>query len=810
MKLDLEVFKKKVDELWGRFQKHSMSKRHIVARTRVFFSEDELAKYERMFSGHLDTATFMLNMLTDSRTRSMMLELKAQSLRVDGFISSAQAHYAFIESEVNEVRLSRLMCKEEQGIERRVTQKLLEIDTKDCDGGQQLALSYLRGIPRSESSLQVYHATERGRVEHHPRTQLALLGADLGDLISSHTGLEQRGACSWPSQVAYEEKMLSVPLRSHRKVRLPRGSSWQLSMHQFPIGMLTIATSSAEGEQDSADHEEKIGFWSIKLSLYPASWIANRVVQLSFDLYGCKIGAPSFTWNLKQSAYNQDPDLLQCLHSGNVSGLRKLFKDKRARATDVVAPWGNSLLHEVVYAFMAGRPSSLEICKFLLATGADLNCRNIKGRTPLVLCCYLMSEHQVEARLHEMASLLIGAGTDLAIPDHKGTSACSFIFQARTGLKFLQSFVYRFVDLFTVQQMDTPEAWLLAALARSTPTFQKCLEAEMRSYRCVPNLSSSRQPRSERIEQLDANLQVLEVQQAGPATRTSFLTSLSANGTLPMIAPFLQAGINLDESLSASHPSYACTAAKHGNIEVLMALLNAGASLSGQAQYPHGSTFQSYPVGAVDDLIERWFSLRIGRPGEYFGDPKAEYWVLPELLRNPTFSGPNVLYVAIRTRQPEHIYRTLLDAGCGRRDGVPPASWQQKVYGSEVIEAVKVNDPIISVFLEYGLALECEDRIGFTALLHALDRGNGALHYTKLLIEAGADLTRRTASGLTPIQFAQRNLNKQHPRMPRHNWTLRAWDLRPVSLEEDLEAYEMLVTALRERRQSAAVAWLAG
>jgi hypothetical protein len=46
-----------------------------------------------------------------------------------------------------------------------------------------------------------------------------------------------------------------------------------------------------------------------------------------------------------------------------------------------------------------------------------------------------------------------------------------------------------------------------------------------------------------------------------------------------------------------------------------------------------------------------------------------------------------------------------------------------------VIEAVKLDSPFVSLLLEYGLGLECEDRIGFTALLHALDRGKGAIDF---------------------------------------------------------------------------------
>jgi hypothetical protein len=174
------------------------------------------------------------------------------------------------------------------------------------------------------------------------------------------------------------------------------------------------------------------------------------------------------------------------------------------------------------------------------------------------------------------------------------------------------------------------------------------------------------------------------------------------------------------------------------------------------------------------------------------------------LLMTETFDGSDVLFRAVSTVQPENIYRYLLDAGCGRRDGLPPKTWLAKVHGSEVIEAVKCNDPNICLMLQYGLALECEDRIGFTALLHSLDRGPGVINFTKVLIDAGADLTRRTASGLTPLELAKRNIELAHPRKPRPSWTInkKPLTLNPVSLKDDQAALELLHRAIREQKQA--------
>lgn len=91
------------------------------------------------------------------------------------------------------------------------------------------------------------------------------------------------------------------------------------------------------------------------------------------------------------------------------------------------------------------------------------------------------------------------------------------------------------------------------------------------------------------------------------------------------------------------------------------------------------------------------------------------------------------------------------------------------------------------------------DCIRFTALLHALDGGQGSIDFTKTLIAAGDELVRRMGSGFTPLEFAAKNIKAKHPRLPNPAWTHRAWELRPISLEEDQYAYKSLKMAIKEK-----------
>lgn len=404
-------------------------------------------------------------------------------------------------------------------------------------------------------------------------------------------------------------------------------------------------------------------------------------------------------------------------------------------------------------------------------------------------------------KLHAIASLLIQAGTDLAVCDPAGSSACSLIFRSRHGLAYLESFVYRYIDPLILQEMASANAWVLAALARSFPTFQRCLENQLAEYRTPMTLSSCRRPIDRNITQFNFEDQIREVKQASVAIRTNFLGALCTGGTLSMIAPFLDCGIDLDELEPQSFSTYMRTAARHGQMEIILALMEAGASVNVQPSYPQAKLREwdsTAILGPVEDLLERWFSLREGRP-TYTGDPENEYWILTKLVKSPTFNGSNVVFKALWTRQSPAILKCLLDAGCGRRDNTAPESWCQKVRGSEIIEAVKSNNPNISLLLSYGLGMECEDCMKFTALLHALDRGEGCVDFTKTLIDAGADLVRRTGSGFTPLEFAEKNMKAKHPRLPNPAWTRKAWELRPVTLEEDQRAYKLLKMAIREK-----------
>lgn len=216
-----------------------------------------------------------------------------------------------------------------------------------CDEQQKQALSFLRKIPVDDRYLQL-HA--QPSAESMPILSLPLRSPSTrlqGDLSQDHFDLgDQKENLS---QKLFGDDpnfhVLSQPLRQKIPLGAQRCVLGRLSIHHFPIGVISIAlTQTLAMGNNTKDHEED---WSyvFDFCLYPPSWIANRAVTLSLTASSTFGHAPSISWSLKQAYYNSNPSLVDCLQSADIPGLRRLFAEGAARPSDQIAPWGNSLLH---------------------------------------------------------------------------------------------------------------------------------------------------------------------------------------------------------------------------------------------------------------------------------------------------------------------------------------------------------------------------------------------------------------------------------------------------------------------------------
>lgn len=457
----------------------------------------------------------------------------------------------------------------------------------------------------------------------------------------------------------------------------------------------------------------------------------------------------------------------------------------------------------------------LDICNFLLVHGIDPNLQNSNGRcdttfnrwqnvkltrprrTALIQCCQLMKKSELlNKALIPLASCMIERGADLSLTNREGYSVCALLFESPQGFSYIDEYVYQHIDLCTYENLRSTDFWLVAALARCLPPFRRRLEAQLEAFRTPKTISSSARPLQDTITGVSIDEQVKWIRAASQKDRTVFMRTICAHGSLSMVEPFLACGLDLDETFLEHSVSYIRAAGRSGNLKVVRALLGAGASVD---QGVLASTHQ-LATSLVDDLIIRWRQMKAGRPpyATEKTSPVAEYKILPSILLNPTFQGPNVLLTALHSPSDPEVMAKMLECGCGRRDGQPPASWHINFVGSEVIEAVKLQSPYLKQMLENGLGIECEDRLGCTAALHALDMGSAEC--LRLLIEHGVNLTRTTKYGISALQFAESNLRASHPRSMQRAWVNKfEWQhrySRQISLEADQRTYEMVEQAI--------------
>ena len=80
-----------------------------------------------------------------------------------------------------------------------------------------------------------------------------------------------------------------------------------------------------------------------------------------------------------------------------------------------------------------------------------------------------------------------------------------------------------------------------------------------------------------------------------------------------MIKPFLDCGINLDGILYKNPETHIRIAAQYGNLDIIEALLSAGASASFYTRdVPYDRGYMSrefYRLGAIGELFERWWRI---------------------------------------------------------------------------------------------------------------------------------------------------------------------------------------------------------
>ncbi|MCJ1257458.1 hypothetical protein MMC24_005283 [Lignoscripta atroalba] len=414
--------------------------------------------------------------------------------------------------------------------------------------------------------------------------------------------------------------------------------------------------------------------------------------------------------------------------------------------------------------------------------------------TPILLCCYLM-EQKIDSKplqqlMVPLMDLLLSAGADPALcGGHDGLSTFSRLFAKISNFGYLESVIRRFVDASNFEDLNLFDTWILATLIRSDPKFYRSLEVQLLEFRTAPSLQTGARSQASLLTNLSLPRQVSEMQQSSSGYRIEFMRALSRHGTAAMLEPILNAGIDINE-VNDTEFSYLGEAAKAGNYETLVALVNAGARVEGGTFLP-----------APDALLQRWVEMdMLFTEKQQRETIEAEFPLLEELIKTPGLRVESMPYTLSRAlKVPNEIcFKSVLDAGFGV--SLRPKPGKQKhtsLFGPawwELIEAVYLNNyPAVQLLIARGARLEDEDDVGCTALLTAVD--NGRPEIIKLLVEAGARVHFRTRKTKSAWDLACKNLLTSHPR--RINFDHRQMDhnVRYVPAEVDLQVYSILKKA---------------
>lgn len=193
---------------------------------------------------------------------------------------------------------------------RRIQRVFCMTNLDECTEEHQLALRCLQRIPIGENGL-------------HIETKTAM-ETDLGSQVPSS------------------------PFKSPRWLLERQTVAGTLYIHHFPIGFLHARESRKRTKYYNCESACNGWSYAIDFSLFPPSWIASSVIQISIAMDAAQYRAPLIKWTINQECYNNNPSLKRCMARSDIVGLQNLFAAGEARPTDLVGPWGNSLLHVIV------------------------------------------------------------------------------------------------------------------------------------------------------------------------------------------------------------------------------------------------------------------------------------------------------------------------------------------------------------------------------------------------------------------------------------------------------------------------------
>ena len=274
----------------------------------------------------------------------MLRELKSQSSDISQLVTFTSSLPSSLRNELEGVQLP--LGGQPADLVHAISQQIQTLPMDKCNLQQESALRLLQSLPVNQSSLSMtLQQKDLSEPFQKPRPSKPYL--KLRSTESSHE-MSTYGVRSNTRQTSQD---LFQPCAETTGPKRPQRATrsvteyWNLAIHKFTLGRMTVKKISQRMEQKACRRQNHQSSIAITFTLYPAPWIANKIIELGFGLRNSRSESSSISWSLGSCSYNQNPMLLNCLHNGDLSRLKSLFASGEAKPTDILAPWGNSCLH---------------------------------------------------------------------------------------------------------------------------------------------------------------------------------------------------------------------------------------------------------------------------------------------------------------------------------------------------------------------------------------------------------------------------------------------------------------------------------
>ncbi len=330
----------------------------------------------------------------------MLRDLKSQSSDISQLVAITSSLPSSLRNELEGVR--RSLGGQPADLVHAISQQIQTLPMDKCTLQQESALRVLQSLPLNPSSLSMTlqqkdlsDPFQNLKTSYKPHLKLSSMESRHEmSTYGVHSNNRQ------PSQDLLHPWAETRGPKRRRRATRSFTEYWDLAVYKCTFGRMTVRKISQRMEENACrkqDHQSSI---AITFTLYPAPWIADKIIELGFGLRSSGRESSSISWSLGSCSYNQNPILVNCLHNGDISRLKSLFASGEAKPTDILVPWGNSFLHvshlvfvfeseglltpgrtqEAVYNSLSTNTDSMELCKFLIEQGADLNVRSLNGR----------------------------------------------------------------------------------------------------------------------------------------------------------------------------------------------------------------------------------------------------------------------------------------------------------------------------------------------------------------------------------------------------------------------------------------------